>query len=99
MSGYALTPSLAAKYAPGHEFSHLPVTWISRSVHRTCSHPLTSEKTLFHSMQLHWIDLSIIVLYLIATIFVGFWVSKRASKDMKSYFLDRKSTRLNSSHL
>ena len=38
-------------------------------------------------MQLHWIDLSIIVLYLIATIFVGFWVSKRASKDMKSYFL------------
>ncbi|MFZ0826165.1 MAG: sodium:solute symporter family protein [Verrucomicrobiia bacterium] len=38
-------------------------------------------------MQLHWIDLSIIALYLIATIFVGFWVSKRASKDMKSYFL------------
>jgi Na+/proline symporter len=38
-------------------------------------------------MQLHWIDISIIVLYLIATIFVGFWVSKRASKDMKSYFL------------
>ena len=38
-------------------------------------------------MQLHWIDLSIIVLYLIATIFVGFWVSKRASKDLKSYFL------------
>ena len=38
-------------------------------------------------MQLHWIDLSIIILYLIATIFVGFWVSKRASKDMRSYFL------------
>ncbi|MGD0614031.1 MAG: sodium:solute symporter family protein [Verrucomicrobiota bacterium] len=38
-------------------------------------------------MQLHWIDLGIIILYLIATIFVGFWVSKRASKDMKSYFL------------
>jgi Na+/proline symporter len=38
-------------------------------------------------MQLHWIDLSIIAIYLIATIFVGFWVSKRASKDMKSYFL------------
>ncbi|MGO9477734.1 MAG: sodium:solute symporter family protein [Limisphaerales bacterium] len=38
-------------------------------------------------MQYHWIDIGIIVLYLIATIFVGFWVSKRASKDMKSYFL------------
>jgi SSS family solute:Na+ symporter len=38
-------------------------------------------------MQLHWIDLTIIAIYLIATVFVGFWVSKRASKDMKSYFL------------
>jgi solute:Na+ symporter, SSS family len=38
-------------------------------------------------MQLHWIDLSIIALYLIATIFVGFWVSKRASRSMKHYFL------------
>jgi Na+/proline symporter len=38
-------------------------------------------------MQLHWIDLAIIGLYLVATIIVGFWVSKRASKDMKSYFL------------
>jgi len=38
-------------------------------------------------MQLHWIDVGIIILYLIATIFVGFWVSKRASRDMKSYFL------------
>jgi solute:Na+ symporter, SSS family len=38
-------------------------------------------------MQLHWIDLGIIALYLIATIFVGFWVSKRASQSMKHYFL------------
>src|SRR5512136_2291448 len=38
-------------------------------------------------MQLHWIDIGIIIIYLIATIFVGFWVSKRASRDMKSYFL------------
>ena len=38
-------------------------------------------------MQLHWIDLSIIVLYLVATIFVGFWVSKRASQSMRHYFL------------
>ena len=38
-------------------------------------------------MQLSWIDLGIIALYLIATIFVGFWVSKRASQSMKHYFL------------
>ena len=38
-------------------------------------------------MKLHPIDLAIIGLYLIATIFVGFWVSKRASKNMRSYFL------------
>jgi Na+/proline symporter len=38
-------------------------------------------------MQLSWIDLGIIVVYLIATIFVGFWVSKRASQSMKHYFL------------
>jgi len=39
------------------------------------------------AMNLHPIDLAIIILYLIATVFVGFWVSKRASKNMKSYFL------------
>jgi Na+/proline symporter len=38
-------------------------------------------------MKLHPVDVAIIGLYLIATIIVGFWVSKRASKDMKSYFL------------
>lgn len=38
-------------------------------------------------MKLHAVDLAIVVLYLIATIIVGFWVSKRASRDMKSYFL------------
>ncbi|HUA37933.1 MAG TPA: sodium:solute symporter family protein [Candidatus Sulfopaludibacter sp.] len=38
-------------------------------------------------MQLSWIDLGIIILYLIATICVGFWVSKRASQSMKHYFL------------
>lgn len=38
-------------------------------------------------IHLHWIDLGIIVLYLIATIFVGFWVSKRASQSLKHYFL------------
>ena len=38
-------------------------------------------------MQLSWIDLGIIALYLIATIFVGFWVSRLASQSMKHYFL------------
>lgn len=38
-------------------------------------------------MRLHPIDLSIIVLYLVLTIFLGFWVSKRASKNLSAYFL------------
>jgi SSS family solute:Na+ symporter len=38
-------------------------------------------------MQLSWIDLGIVSLYLIATICVGFWVSKRASQSMRHYFL------------
>lgn len=38
-------------------------------------------------LQLHAIDIGIIVLYLIASIFIGYWVSNRASKDIKSYFL------------
>jgi len=33
------------------------------------------------------IDLAIIVAYLISSVLVGYWVSKRASKDMASYFL------------
>jgi solute:Na+ symporter, SSS family len=38
-------------------------------------------------MKLHVLDLSIILLYLVATIFIGNWVSKRASKNINSYFL------------
>ncbi|MGD1007033.1 MAG: sodium:solute symporter family protein [Ignavibacteriaceae bacterium] len=38
-------------------------------------------------MQLNLIDISIIALYLIANIILGFWISKRASKDINSYFL------------
>ena len=38
-------------------------------------------------MNLHYIDLGIIILYLIATIIIGYWVSKRASKSIQSYFL------------
>ncbi|MCD6544104.1 MAG: Na+:solute symporter [Flavobacteriaceae bacterium] len=33
------------------------------------------------------IDISIIVLYILITLFVGIWVSKKASKGLKSYFL------------
>jgi len=38
-------------------------------------------------MKLHYIDLGIILLYLIATIIIGYWVSKRASKSIQTYFL------------
>lgn len=38
-------------------------------------------------MNLHIIDLGIIILYLIATVFIGYWVSKRASRNIQSYFL------------
>src|SRR5690606_29093628 len=38
-------------------------------------------------MQLATIDLAIILLYILATLVVGFWISSRASKDIKSYFL------------
>ena len=42
-------------------------------------------------MDLHYIDIVIICAYLIATISIGFWVSKRASKDLDSYFLGGKT--------
>lgn len=38
-------------------------------------------------MQLHFIDITIIVLYLLATIFIGSILSRRASKSMNNYFL------------
>lgn len=38
-------------------------------------------------MNLHLIDLGIVLLYLVATIFIGNWVSKRASRNIQSYFL------------
>lgn len=42
-------------------------------------------------MNLHYIDIVIICAYLIVTISIGFWVSKRASKDLNSYFLGGKT--------
>lgn len=38
-------------------------------------------------MHLHIIDVGIILLYLTTTIFIGFYISKRASKDIHNYFL------------
>ncbi|TKB45299.1 sodium:solute symporter family protein [Thalassotalea mangrovi] len=42
-------------------------------------------------MNLTSLDLGIIALYLIATLAVGFWISKRASKNIEGYFLGGKS--------
>ncbi len=38
-------------------------------------------------MKLSTIDIFIIILYIIGTIFIGFWISKKASKNINSYFL------------
>ena len=38
-------------------------------------------------MQLNIIDIAIIIIYLAASIIIGFWISKRATKDINSYFL------------
>lgn len=38
-------------------------------------------------MSLHFIDLLIIALYLVATIFIGFWISHKAGKNIQNYFL------------
>jgi solute:Na+ symporter, SSS family len=40
---------------------------------------------------LHAIDVGIIVAYFVATILLGFWVSRRGAKDLDSYFLGGKS--------
>jgi len=38
-------------------------------------------------MKLHPIDIAIILAYLATSVLVGYWVSQRASRDMKAYFL------------
>ena len=42
-------------------------------------------------MNLVWIDHAIILLYLIGTLWLGLWISRRASKDLNSYFLGGKT--------
>jgi len=38
-------------------------------------------------MHLHFLDIAIILAYLLSTVFIGYWVSKRASQSMQNYFL------------
>jgi Na+/proline symporter len=38
-------------------------------------------------LQLHTLDIIIIVAYLLSTVFIGYWVSNRASRSMQDYFL------------
>jgi Na+/proline symporter len=38
-------------------------------------------------VHLHPIDIAIIIAYLVASVLVGYWVSHRASRDIKAYFL------------
>ncbi len=38
-------------------------------------------------MSLSWIDISIVLAYLILTLFIGFYLSKYASKNLEAYFL------------
>lgn len=42
-------------------------------------------------MKVHWIDATIIILYLLTTISIGFLLKKRAAKNLDSYFLGGKS--------
>ena len=51
--------------------------------------PLATLITLstLKNMHLHWIDITIIAGYVLATLVIGFWISKRASTDLRSYFL------------
>ncbi len=43
------------------------------------------------TLTLSTLDFTIILVYMIATLAVGFWISKRASRNMESYFLGGKS--------
>ena len=38
-------------------------------------------------MNLSFIDVGIVLAYLVLTLFIGFWLSKRASKNLEAYFL------------
>jgi SSS family solute:Na+ symporter len=38
-------------------------------------------------VHLHTLDIAIVVCYLVTSVLVGYWVSKRASRSIHSYFL------------
>ena len=38
-------------------------------------------------MHLHVLDIAIILVYLLSTVLIGYWVSRRASQSMQAYFL------------
>ncbi len=42
-------------------------------------------------MKLQFIDLAIIIAYLVLTVIIGFWISKKAKKNLDSYFLGGKN--------
>lgn len=42
-------------------------------------------------MNLHWIDLVLIVTYLMMVALIGFWVKKRATEKLDSYYLARRN--------
>ncbi len=42
-------------------------------------------------MRLSTADIAIILLYMVAMLFAGFWISRRASQNMESYFLGNKT--------
>lgn len=42
-------------------------------------------------MELNWLDIAVVLLYIAATVGVGIWISKRASRDMDTYVLGGKT--------
>ncbi len=42
-------------------------------------------------MELNYLDIVILVLYLAVTVWIGFWISHKASKNLESYFLGGKT--------
>ena len=50
-----------------------------------------AETSAAHVIQLHWIDCTIIVAYVVLILVVGWLLSKRASKSLDAYFLGGRS--------
>lgn len=61
----------------------VPDNGIDASLYRT-NFPVLQEPFI---MNLHLIDIGIILLYIATIIFIGFYISKKASKNIQNYFL------------